>query len=164
MAESENISSQTPPVSPAPKKPARSKGWLIILIALAFISLIIFRDAFRSIDWLTDFQTAHRQASQQNKPLLILFIKPGDTECDRMKNTAYADKRIIKYISNSFVAVILDIDKNQSLAQKFQVKQLPFTVVLNTKTEKFATVPGYVNPQEFNGRLRRAREKTLQPE
>jgi len=164
MAESENIPQQTPPVSPTPEKPARSKGWLIILIALAIISLIIFRDAFRSIDWLTDYQTARQQAGQQHKPLLIFFVKPGDAECERMKNITYADKRIVKYISSSFVAVLLDFDKNQSLAQKFQVEQLPFTVVLNTKTEKFATVPGYVNLKEFNGRLRRARQKILQPD
>ena len=151
-----NDNNEQPP--PLKSKPAR-RGWIFILIALAAIAFIMIRDARRSIDWADDYQSAVQQAGQTHKPLLLVFVKPGDSDCERMKNSTYVNDRIIKYISRNFVSVILNVEQNKELADKYKISKLPTHVITFPDQSEFRTVPGYVVAGEFVGRLKRALEK-----
>jgi len=139
-------------------KPAR-RGWIFILIALVVIAFIMIRDARRSIDWAGDYQAAVQQARQTHKPLLLVFVKTGDSDCERMKNATYINEQIIKYINRSFVPVMLDVELNKKLADKYEISTLPNHVVAIPDRKEFHTVPGYVVAGEFIGRLKRALKK-----
>ena len=158
MKKSRNNNDNNEQPATVKSKPAR-RGWIFILIALAFIAFIMIRDARRSIDWAGDYQSAVQQAGQTHKPLLLVFVKPGDSDCERMKNFTYVDDRIIKYINRNFVSVILDVELNKELADKYEISKLPTHVITFPDQSEFRTVPGYVIAGEFVGRLKRALEK-----
>ena len=158
MTESQNNNDNNEQPATVKSKPAH-RGWIFILIALAFIAFIMIRDARRSIDWAGDYQSAVQQAGQTHKPLLLVFVKPGDSDCERMKNSTYVDDRIIKYINRNFVSVILDVELNKELADKYEISKLPTHVITFPDQSEFRTVPGYVIAGEFVGRLKRALEK-----
>jgi len=144
--------------APSKSKPAR-RGWIFILIALAAIAFIMIRDARQSIEWAGDYQSAVQQAQQTHKPLFLVFVKTGDSDCERMKNFTYVNDRIIKYINRNFVSVVLDVELSKKLADKYKISKLPTHVITFPDQSEFRTVPGYVIAGEFVGRLKRALEK-----
>lgn len=158
MTKSQNNNDNNEQPTPSKPKPAR-RGWIFILIALAFIAFIVIRDARRSIDWAGDYQDAVQQARQTHKPLLLVFVKTGDSNCERMKNATYVNDRIIKYINRNFVPVMLDVEQNSDLAEQYKISQYPNHVITIPDRKEFHTVPGYVITGEFIGRLKRALEK-----
>ena len=162
MTKSQNNNDNNEQLTTVKPKPAR-RGWIFILIALAFIAFIMIRDARRSIDWADDYQSAVQQAGQTHKPLFLVFVKPGESDCERMKNSTYVDDRIIKYISRNFVSVILNVELNKELADKYKISKLPTHVITFPDQSEFRTVPGYVIAGEFIGRLKRALEKLNPP-
>ena len=158
MTESRNDNDNNKQPAATKSRPAR-RGWIFILIALVVIAFIMIRDVRRSIDWAGDYQAAVQQAQQTHKPLLLVFVKTGDSDCEHMKNSTYVNDRIIKYINRNFVPVMLDIELNKELAEQFKISQLPTHVITIPDKNEFQLVTGYVIFSEFQGRLQRALKK-----
>jgi len=151
-------SSNATPSPVTARQPAR-RGWLFLLIALAVIAFIMIRDLRRSIAWVDDYPAARALAQKQDKPLLILFHLPGDDDSAKLRAQTFTNDRIIRYVNDHFIPVLVNADQHKPLAAQFQVTQIPTTVAASPDEKQHASVPGFVIPAEFLGRLQRNLKK-----
>jgi len=77
-----------------------------------------------SIRWNDDYQAGLEQAKDQDKLLLLDFSAPWCPACQQMKKTTYHDPEVIK-VSEKFIPVHIDVDKNSQLADKYKVRYIP---------------------------------------
>ena len=76
------------------------------------------------LSWFTSYEKAQESAKAQNKPMLLFMNKKGCGSCEYMKESVFTDKDIIAYLSQNYIAVALDIYKNDA-PKVFQVKVTP---------------------------------------
>ncbi len=146
------------------KNKSKNLGLLIIAIPVIYIVLnMLFIDRAILIDWHEDYQKAVDRARDTNKPLLINFDKKGAVWCDKMKFNVYNDKTVKKFVESEFVPVIIDIDANAELAEKYNISEpYPYFVIKYPDNENREAVIGYKEPGTFMGLLKTAKETLSQ--
>ncbi len=89
---------------------------LLVLLALGLNA--------SEMTWFTSYEKAQISAKAQNKPMLLFMNKKGCGSCEYMKENVFTDKDIIAYLNQNYIAVALDIYKNDA-PKDFQVKVTP---------------------------------------
>ena len=150
--------------NPEKAKP-KQRGWVFILIAVAIMIIIMFKESRKSIDWLDDYEVGIKQARQQDKPALILFVSSdtayADT-CKRMKSETYSKAEITKQVTENFVPILLDHNQNKQLVEKYNITTFPTQIIIFPDKDNSASIEGFVTATEFAGRLKRARQRLTQ--
>ncbi len=68
------------------------------------------------VNWSTSYVAATQTAKDTNKPMLIFMNRPGCGSCAYMKENVFTDAAVIAYLNDNFIAVSLDIHKNDAPA------------------------------------------------
>ena len=66
------------------------------------------------INWLESYTKASKVAQAENKPMLLFINRPDCGACEMMKEVVFKDKIIYPYINEHFIAVSLNINKNDA--------------------------------------------------
>ena len=112
----------------------------------------------RGVQWHHDLQAAHKLAIASNKPLLIVFGSPWCGNCQKLELETLADPALAKFVNTEFIAVHQDFDKDHRVAEIFEVKSLPTSVILNSDADLLGTIVGFVGTSECQKSLRKALE------
>lgn len=107
----------------------------------------------KSLAWQTDLQAAHKVAVQSNKPLLIVFGASWCGYCKKLERETLGDAALIKFVSDEFVPVHLDFDKERRVVELLGVKSLPTCVVLSPQADILALIVGYSDKTAFRKKL-----------
>lgn len=81
----------------------------IIILLLMTLSLNA-----TEINWLESYTKASQVAKTENKPMLVFINRPDCGACKMMKEVVFKDKIIYPYINEHFIAVSLNINKNDA--------------------------------------------------
>ncbi len=108
------------------------QGIKLILIALAaFVTLTIFtvpvtagEHGEQGVHWLTYEQGLEKQ-QELKKPLLLFFHLSYCYRCKDMERRVYKDSKVISFINQNFIPVIVDLDKEKQTAKRFEVTYTP---------------------------------------
>ena len=114
-----------------------------LMITLA-ITLIAASPAQAEIAWQTNLRAAHAQAQREGKLLLLHFYTDNCTWCEKLEQGAFQQPAVGETISSSFVAVKVDAEKSDKLAEMFKVTKFPTDVVVTTDGK---TLSHSVSPQ-----------------
>ncbi len=101
-----------------------------------------------SIAWTESLDSALKTAGKTKKPIFIDFYADWCGPCQEMLRTTYRDKEVVAR-SRRFVPVLINVDKQPKLAQKYQVDSIPTVVFLNAKGEFIGGSVGYHDVPEF---------------
>lgn len=74
--------------------------------------------------WFYSYSEAQKSAKSQNKSILLFMNKKGCGSCAYMKENVFTDKEVVAYLDQHYVAVALDIHKNDA-PKDFQVNVTP---------------------------------------
>jgi len=110
----------------------------------------------KTIDWQSSLKGAHKLASQQNKPILIVFGAEWCGPCKKMEKTTLANPQLAKYINSAFVSVHLDIDKEEKIAKILEVTNIPCTIILSPSADLLGRFEGYQKPSTMYEKLAEA--------
>ena len=66
------------------------------------------------ITWIKSYIKAVEIAKIENKPMLIFINRADCGACEMMKEMVFIDKMIYPYINEHFIALALDINKNDA--------------------------------------------------
>ncbi len=105
------------------------------------------------VKWHDNLQAAHRQAVAENKPLLIVFGAEWCGFCTKLEKQTLKSQNVNRYISESFVPVHLDLDKEARIGQILEVKSLPCTIILSPKADLLGRVEGFHGPVPYQQKL-----------
>jgi thioredoxin-like negative regulator of GroEL len=104
---------------------------LIFLSFLISLALFINTAQAQQIQWHTDFKTANKIAVETGRPMLLDFTAAWCKPCREMDKDFWTRADIIE-ISKDFVCVKVDLDTNQTFADKYRVIALPNVIITDS--------------------------------
>ena len=107
---------------------------MLKLILLALMSLSLYA---ADVAWFTSYAKAAETAKTENKPMLVFMNKPGCGSCAYMKENVFTDTAVIAYLNTDYIAVSLDINKNDA-PKALQVTVTPVFHFLKSDGSKAA--------------------------
>ena len=132
---------------------ARQGRYLILAILLLMIPVSAMaadqeKDDPRSITWV-GYNQGMTQGRDFDKPVFLHFTAPWCSWCKKMKKETYTDPKVIRYMTDNFVAVMIDTEKLPSLARKYAVDSLPTLWFLDSRGKGLTSIEGYVGPEKL---------------
>ena len=112
-----------------------------------FVCLVIVGDkhACAEIAWQTQLKTAHAQAMQEGKLLLLHFYTDNCVFCDKLEAGAFRTPEVMAAIQKNYVPVKIHAGKNPAIASTFKVSRFPTDVIVTTQGQALAHS---VSPQD----------------
>lgn len=86
--------------------------------------------------------------AMQRRPVVVVFTSASCVWCRKMEVDTFPDDRVAK-VAGSFLWVKADVEQQEELAARYNVRELPHTVVLNGEDRVIAAQPGYLPPERF---------------
>jgi thiol:disulfide interchange protein DsbD len=131
---------------------------LIIILMLALGSSTfagsINTTAATEINWQTYSDLPFDQAKKNNH-LILLYAKSKSCHwCQKMDETAWHDPNLISYVTENFIPVLVDVDKDLELAMKYHVNSLPTIIILDEKNNIKKIFSGYFPPEYISANLK----------
>ncbi len=114
-----------------------------------------------SIDWQA-YKQGLEIAKTQNKPVLLYFHADWCKYCQKLKKVTFADKAVLNYLSENFISITIDTEKEKDLASEWDIKGLPNLWFLKADNSKISNLPGYVGPEQFLNILKYIRTESYE--
>ncbi len=103
----------------------------------------------QGVSWFTDYNAARREAADKKLPLVIDFSTKDCHWCRMLESTTFRDPAVVKVLSQRFVALHVDAEKEASLAQRLNVQSYPTLIFADSDGNILDRQEGYVKPAEF---------------
>jgi thiol-disulfide isomerase/thioredoxin len=132
-----------------------SQGRLSLFVSLALLAGSATASA-QELQWLRNYSAAQAQAKELQRPMVLDFGTANCYWCRRLEATTFRDPGVMKTLSEYFVAVKIDADREPQLAQKYGVNAYPTLVFLAPDGRLIGKHEGYVEVARFNLQLERA--------
>jgi thioredoxin-related protein len=134
------------------QQPKDSKKPLLIvgLIFIVFVLIVFITQQKTPIAWIEDYDQGVKLAKENNKPLLLMFYKPGANFYVAAKNKTYIDPDVKKYVEANFIPVSINCSEHPDLAEKFDIGYYPTHYVKHPEhDELFGPRLGMDEPADF---------------
>lgn len=106
------------------------------------------------INWQSYSSAAFAKAKKEHR-LVLLFGKASWCPwCRRMKSETFSDNSVIELVNKNYVPVMIDIDENASIADRFDISVVPANIILTGDYRVVATKTGYIGASEMSSFLR----------
>ncbi len=132
------------------------KKWILTTLSLALI--LVFTDKrdqlFASqatgdgIQWLS-YEEGRMQGEAQHKKVFLVFLADWCQYCHKMNKETFQDPTVIAYVNQNFIPISVDLDKEQDIGNKYQVRGLPTTFFLSEKGQRIANRPGFISSDDM---------------
>lgn len=106
----------------------------------------------RPVTWHNDIHEAAREATRTKKPLLVKFTASWCGYCQKMTST-FSDEKIAAQLADCFIAVEIDVDRNQEFASTVGVDALPTTLIATPELKVLKRITGFQTPSELDDHL-----------
>jgi thioredoxin-related protein len=123
---------------------------LILLMVAAQAQTISFLD--------NDWNKAREEAKKQNKYIFVDAYTDWCYWCKVMDKQTFPDKEVVKFMSENFVALKLEMEHNYGInvAMKYRVRSFPSFLVFAPNGKLVYKIAGYMEPAAFIAELKKA--------
>lgn len=118
------------------------KSIVTILLAMLFAVSAFSQTKSVAIQWQKDYSLALKAAQASGKPILINFVAAWCVPCKTMDKTLWSQPEIIE-LSEEFVSVAVDFDRERSTVSRFGVNSVPHVVLADSWGNMLAFHHGY---------------------
>ena len=101
------------------------------------------------IAWTNSLDAAQKKAAREKKIVLVDFMAEWCGPCKQMLATTYKDKTVVARAGKQFVPVLIDVDQQPKLAQKYNVEAIPTVIFLNGSGKVLHRSMGYHDAKTF---------------
>lgn len=88
-------------------------------------------------------------AGRQGKKVFLHFYTDWCHFCKVMVEKTFAEQDVISLLNEKFVAIRVNSEEKQALAEKYSVRGVPVNWFLEENGEKIGSRPGYLPPEDF---------------
>lgn len=87
-------------------------------IFVLLVGFFLGNTLFAQIRWQKNLHKALQKAQKENKPVLVEFMAKWCSVCRAMEDSTFSNPEVVDRV-NAFIPVRIDVDKNQTLAEKY---------------------------------------------
>jgi thioredoxin-related protein len=100
------------------------------------------------IQWMS-YDEGRQRGEAENKKVFLVFNADWCRYCLKMEKETFRDPTVIAYVNRNFVPVSVDSDREQNIADKYNVRGLPATWFISEKGDRIQGRPGYIPADEM---------------
>ncbi len=125
---------------------SKLKGVTIFLLVVFILNTvpIVSISAPNAIEWQS-YTTGMDLAKKNSKSVFLHFYATWCSYCTKMEKESFQDDSIAEYLNDNFVSIRVDVDKEQNIADMYNVFGLPTTYFFSSSGENLGSVPGYIS-------------------
>lgn len=125
---------------------------LVVTLVSVFLPASRCRSA-EPIVWRHDVDAAWQEATQLQRPLLVLVTRPKCDFCSKMKAVTFSHPAVARDIRAQYVPLMVDAAVEPELVKSWKVTRFPTTFVISPEATLTAQIVGYLPPDRFRLRL-----------
>jgi len=126
---------------------------LMLLGSVAVSSQVVGAEG---VQWLADAPTALQQSRATGRPVLMRFSAEWCGPCRKMERTTFTEPATADAIHRSFVPLVIDVDENEAIAKKLNIRGLPTLLVVAPDMTILARIKGFQTSEALMPQLTEA--------
>jgi thioredoxin-related protein len=119
-----------------------------ILATLVFIALAVPLFAGGDINWVS-YEDGMKESAASGKLVVIDFHADWCKYCVKMDKETFTNKAVIKEMTDNFVCISVDTDKEKELQAEYGAKSLPTFWFLESDGKRINYLPGFADASVF---------------
>ncbi|CAN2040416.1 hypothetical protein GMMP15_1710003 [Candidatus Magnetomoraceae bacterium gMMP-15] len=104
------------------------------------------------IGWVRDYNQGIKMASETGKPVMIFFTASWCSWCRKMVSDIFS-KDDVAMLSEKLINIYIDVDKDQNIAIKYQVRGVPTVLFLDSGGQIIMEYSGQRTAQDFIAKI-----------
>lgn len=133
------------------KRWKQASVFVALLIPLLIVGVDIAvsaRAADGGIQWLS-YAEGRQRREAENKKVFLVFNADWCRYCLKMEKETFQDPSVVAYVNRNFVPVSVNSDKEQAIADKFNIQGLPSTWFISEDGARIGSRPGFIPADEM---------------
>jgi thioredoxin-related protein len=132
---------------------------------MVFASLGVGADnaVAQDVQWRHDYVAARKEALETGRPLLLDFGTESCFWCKKLDITTFRDPKIVKLLSEKFIPVKIDAEKEERLTQALGIVSFPTLVLATPDGKVVGRHPGYADVTQLTALLNKAPAQSVAP-
>jgi thioredoxin-related protein len=117
----------------------------------------------QEVPWRLDYNAARKEAREKNKPIVLDFGTTDCFWCKKLDTTTFRDPAVVKALTEQFIPVKVNADKDMTLAQALGINNYPTLVFAAPNGKILSQQDGYVDAVQFGQLLQRLQSDAGRP-
>jgi len=122
---------------------------LISVVAITLRQAGAAAETGANIPWLHDINHAAAESVRLNRPMLVNISTAWCGYCRKMRRETFADSGVVSKITDCFVPVKLNADRNRDFIRRMDVRVYPTTLILSSKLDVIKRIDGFRSAVEL---------------
>jgi thioredoxin-related protein len=135
---------------------------LSLLMTVVFMALPA-PAAAQGVNWKSDYAAARKEAFEKGRPLLLVFGGDHCMWCRKLEATTLRDSAVVTLLTERFVCLKLDGDREHNLTQTLRVISYPTMIIAAPDGKIIETIEGFVEVPRMVAALGQAAPKLVAP-
>jgi len=132
-----------------------SRITIFLLVCFIFNAATIGPISAQSLIEWQPYTTGMDSAKYNNKSVFLHFYAKWCGYCEKKEKESFQNDSIAEYLNENFISIRVDVDKEQNIAEKYNVFALPTTYFFSSSGEKLGSVPGYISKDRLMAMLKK---------